>query len=72
MKSKIDYFEASLSKTNPGIEAPAVIETKFASTAANIIVGIELGLNQLTAIFIGVFRIKILPNAAQQEPIRHH
>jgi hypothetical protein len=48
------------------------MDTKFAKTAANIIVGIEEGLNQFTAIFIGVFKIKILPNAAQHDPIIHH
>ncbi len=72
MNSKIIYFDAFLSNTRPGIEAPAVIDTKLAKTAAKIIVGIEEGLNQFTAIFIGVFKIKILPKAAKHDPIIHH
>lgn len=72
MKFKIIYLDAYLSNIRPGNEAPAVIDTKLAKTAAKIIVGIEEGLNQFTAIFIGVFKIKILPKAAKHDPTRHH
>jgi hypothetical protein len=72
MNYNIVYLDAFLSRTRPGIDAPAVMDTKFAKTAAKIIVGIDEGLNQFTAIFIGVFKMNILPNAAQHDPIIHH
>jgi len=72
MKDKIYYFDAFLSKTNPGIDAPKVEDTRLAKIVANIMVGIDVCLNQLTAILIGVLIMKIVPKAAKQEPTKHH
>ena len=56
---------------SPGRELPKAIEIILASTAIEIMPGIEAGLNQLLARMEGELRIKILPTAASIEPARH-
>ncbi len=69
-KAIISSIELLLLRTRPGSEAPRVIEMRLARTAAKIILGTDYCLNQLTAILLGEFNIKILPIAARVEPKR--
>lgn len=61
---------SSLTK-KPGRELPRATEIRFASTANEMIAGIEAGLNQLLAIIEGEFNMKIFPMAASRDPNRH-
>jgi hypothetical protein len=55
---------------SPGSALPKVTEIMLASTATEIMPGIEAGLNQLLARIEGELSIKILPIAARAEPDR--
>lgn len=63
------YASLSYERTNPGNALPNVTETMLASTAKDMIPGIDEGLNQLLAKIDGEFNMKTLPTAAKTEPI---
>ncbi len=56
----------------PGRAAPNVIEIWFANTVKNMIFGMLVGLNQLTATFTAEFKTKRFPKAAKNDPINTH
>ena len=68
MSSVVD-FTVNIS---PGTAAPAVIESKLARTAIDMIPGMLAGLNQLLPMMEAEFRIKIFPITANTEPARHN
>ena len=61
-------FWSSIS--NPGIEAPSVIDNKLNNIPVKPTVFTFYDLNQLIAILLGVFRMKMLPIAASAEPTK--
>lgn len=73
---KTSYFISSagglFGRIRPGNAAPSVIDTWFAKTVKKIMLGILVGLNQLTATLIAEFNTNKFPKAAKNDPINTH